>query len=292
MLISTASWNGAPPVTYRPSSDSITMASSTAQCTAFGERIIPSAASTETTASTRTPRTWWPTPRRWRPAPCGRSRPLPRPVGLAVARLGLIRRALTSGGHLVPGGLAQRALGGVLRDARLPRGHPGGTEPVVVTFGGAEPHRVRRRLHARLQRGEQLLLGPDQALPVVVGELVVVGHGQGPGGAGFHAQPAQDAAQVVDLVDDAVPLARRVALARRVIGALHVDGVGGAGPGAQLTADALLQPIRPAVQLVTAVEPRRGGLLLLRVLDGVHLLEHLPEGDAEALDGAQELRHR
>ena len=166
-----------------------------------------------------------------------------------------------------------------------------GAEPVVVLFVLAEPHRVRRRLHARLQRRDQLLLGPDQAFPAVVGQLVVVGHGQRPGRARLDAQPAQDAAQVVDLVDAAVPLAGRVPLLRRVVGALDVDRVRRAGPGAQLAADALLQPVRPPVELVPAVEPGRGRPLLLGVLDGVDLPEHLPEGDAEALDRVEELRH-
>ena len=79
---------------------------------------------------------------------------------------------------------------------------------VVVLLVVAQPHRVRRLLHARQQRGEQLLLGVDQVLPVVVGQLVLVGHGQRAGRAGLDAQAAADAAQVVDLVDRAVPLTR------------------------------------------------------------------------------------
>ncbi len=123
-----------------------------------------------------------------------------------------------------------------------------------------------------------------RAFPAVVGQLVLVGHGQRPGRARLDAQPAQDAAQVVDLVDAAVPLAGREPLLRRVVRALDVDRVRRAGPGAQLAADALLQPVRPPVELVAAVEPGRGRLLLLRVLDGVDLLEHGLEGDAEPLD--------
>ena len=56
---------------------------------------------------------------------------------------------------------------------RSRRGAPGRLH-VVVLLGLAEPHRVRRLLHARQQRGEQLLLGEDQVLPVVVGQLVEV----------------------------------------------------------------------------------------------------------------------
>ena len=74
--------------------------------------------------------------------------------------------------------------------------------------------------------------------------------------------------------------------------AFHVDGVGRAGPGAELAADALLQPVWPAVELMPSVEPGSGRLHLLRVLDGVDLPGHLAEGDAEPLHGFEELRHR
>ena len=52
-MICTAARNGAPAVAYRTASDSITTASSTAQCTAREAMIIPSAAATETTASSQ-----------------------------------------------------------------------------------------------------------------------------------------------------------------------------------------------------------------------------------------------
>src|SRR5205809_491092 len=87
-------------------------------------------------------------------------------VAVAVRVAGHRLLLLAGGGRLVPGGLAQRALGSVLRDARLPRADAAGAEQVIVAFGTAETHRVWRRLHARLERCQQLLLGPDQALPV------------------------------------------------------------------------------------------------------------------------------
>ena len=49
---------------------------------------------------------------------------------------------------------------------------------VVVLLVVAEPHRVRRRLHAGQQRRHQLLLGVDQLLAVVERELVLVRHRQ------------------------------------------------------------------------------------------------------------------
>src|SRR5581483_12192892 len=89
------------------------------------------------------------------------------------------------------------------------------------------------------------------------GELVLVGHGERAGGARLDAEPAEDAAGVVDLVDAAVALARGVALLVGVVGALDVDGVRRAGPRAQLAADALLQAVRMPVELVAAVEAGR-----------------------------------
>ena len=151
---------------------------------------------------------------------------------------------------------------------------------------------MRRLLHAGQQRGQQVGLLVDQVGAVVVGQLVLVGHRQRPGRARLDAQPAQDAAQVVDLVDAAVALAGAEALSVGPVGvgrALDVDRVGRAGPGAQLAADALLQPVGPAVELVPAVEARRGGHLLEGVLLGDDLLEHRPEGDPEAGDRVPEL---
>src|SRR5262249_16360906 len=72
-----------------------------------------------------------------------------------------------------------------------------------------------------------------------------------------------------------------------VVRALDEDGVRGTGPRAQLAADALLQTVRPPVQLVPPVETRRCGPLLLRIVDGHRLLEHVVEGDAESLDRVQ-----
>ena len=63
--------------------------------------------------------------------------------------------------------------------------------------------------------------------------------------------------------------------------------VGRAGPGAQLAADALLQPVRVPVEDVPAVEAGRGCAPHLRVLLGDHLLEHVREGDPEALHGVE-----
>src|SRR5215218_2549589 len=163
--------------------------------------------------------------------------------------------------------LGHRRLGAVAGDRRR-------------AVGGVD---VRRGLGPGGHGGEQVGLVVDQRLAGLLGQLVLVRHGQGPGRAGLDAQAAEDAAVVVDLVDGRVPLPDRVAGLRGVVGPLDVDGVGRAGVGAQLAADAPLQPVGVAVELVAAVEPGRGRLLLLRVLHGVALAEHAPEGDRQPL---------
>ena len=164
---------------------------------------------------------------------------------------------------------------------------------VVVALVVAEPHRVRRLLHAGQQRGEEVGLLVDQVGTVGVGQLVLVRHRQRARRAGLDAQPAEDAAQVVDLVDAAVALAGAeplVAVGAVAVGAaLDVDRVGRAGPGAQLAADALLQPVGPAVELVTAVEAGCGRQLLEGVLLRHDLLEHRAERDPEPGDRVPEL---
>src|SRR6478672_5756025 len=191
---------------------------------------------------------------------------------------------------------SELSCGGAQRGrTRTSWGGSSGRPPVVVTFVVAEPHRVRRLLHAGQQRGEQVGLLVDQVRPVVVGELVLVRHRQRARRAGLDAPPAQDAAQVVDLVDAAVALAGAEALAVAVgvggvaVGrALDVDRVGRAGPGAQLAPDALLQAVGPAVELVATVEAGGGRQLLEGVLLGDDLLEHRAEGDPEPGDRVPE----
>src|SRR6266511_59751 len=142
---------------------------------------------------------------------------------------------------------------------------------------------VGGRVGAGGDGGEQVGLVVDEPLPGGGGQLVLVGHGQGAGRAGLDAQPAEEAAVVVDLVDGGVALAHRPARLGGVVGPLDVDGVGRAGVGAQLAADAAFQAVRVAVEQVAAVEAGGGRLLLLRVLDGVPPAEHAAEGDRHPL---------
>ena len=142
------------------------------------------------------------------------------------------------------------------------------------------------------QRREQVLLLADHPGARRTGELVLVGHGQRARRARLDAQAAEDAAQVVDLVDAAVPLPRRELGVRGVVRTLDVDRVRGARPRAQLAADALLQPVGVPVELVAAVVPRLGRHLLERVLLGDRRPEHVRERDAEPADRGEQVPRR
>src|SRR3954467_960779 len=148
---------------------------------------------------------------------------------------------------------------------------------------------MRRRLHTRQQRREQLLLRVDQRLAADVRQLVLVAHREGTRWAGLDAEAAQNATQVVDLVHASVALAGRETLFLCVVRALDVDRVSRAGPGTELASNALLEAVRVPVENVPTVPAGRGRLLLFGVLLGVDLLEHRREGDAEALDGVEDI---
>src|SRR4029453_7548514 len=69
---------------------------------------------------------------------------------------------------------------------------------------------------------------------------------------------------------------------------LDVDRIRRAGPGTQLAADALLQRVRPAVELMPTVEPGRGDPWPVGIVDGECLAEHRLEGDSEARHRVEE----
>src|ERR1019366_183798 len=139
----------------------------------------------------------------------------------------------------------------------------------------------QRRTLERL--GQQHLLGEDQVRAVVVGELVVVAHGDGVERAGDLAVATEDAAGEVDLVHGRVALARGDAVLGSVLGGDHADAVGRAGGRAQRAADALLEAtVLEAVQLVTPAEAGVDGGLLLRVLDCDGSLREAPKGRQQA----------
>src|SRR5207342_2260244 len=164
------------------------------------------------------------------------------------------------------------------------RGQPKEIRLLVIT----QPALVGWLLHTRQQRSKQIRFLIDQLLAGVVGELEFVGHRQRPGRTGLDAQSAQDAAQVVDLVDAAVTLAWRIPRLLGVLRSLDVDRVGRAGPGAQLAPDTFLQSIWPAIQLVPPVKARCGDSGTVRIVDRERLAKHRLEGHAEASDGIKE----
>src|SRR5258708_4772120 len=265
-MICTNARNGAPCMAYMPARISMTTASRTAQCTASLVMTMPSAAATATMAITH------------QAATSVLLAALPAStIEWAIMRLRLRRYHQR---RCRPRRGCGRACSAGQWAERRRMWDRGGSSPARrrrAASGAAAPPYPGAAARAGFPWSTR---GP------------LFGHRQRRGGAGFDTQAAQDAPQVVDLIDRAVPLARRVPLGLGIAAALDVDGVGWAGPGTELAADALFQAIGAAVELVPAMEPRRGRLLLLRVLDGVHLAELLPEGDPEPLDRVQEIKHR
>ena len=133
------------------------------------------------------------------------------------------------------------------------RAHP--RAGVVVL--AAEPQLPRQSLRPAVVADEQLVLGVDRVGAVRERELEQLRLGDRLGRARLDAQVAVDAAEVVDLVDEAVPLTRRDRIVDRVVGAADVDATRRAHARAQLAADALLHAVLVAVEDVTAVLPRR-----------------------------------
>src|SRR5579885_2976011 len=131
---------------------------------------------------------------------------------------------------------------------------------------------------------EEVLLGGDQALAAVVGEVQARPQGDRLGGARLGAVAAVDAAHQVDLVADGIALAGRHGVLRVVLGGADGDAAHRAGAGAELAADALLHAVVVAVQDVAAAVAGRGRLLLLRPLQGDRLAEHVLQGERHALD--------
>src|SRR5674476_462847 len=180
-----------------------------------------------------------------------------------------------------------RGSGGLLSRRRLCSGRSDDRQlrpTVVIAFIIAEHHRVRRLHHAREERSEQIGLFVDQRFASGVGELILVGHRERTGRARLDTQSAKYAAQIVDLINAAISFARAEAFVVGVLGTFDVDRIRGARPGAQFAADALLQAVRPPVELVTTMEAWCGRLLFERVLLGDGLAKHRAERDTESGD--------
>src|SRR5919109_637047 len=152
-----------------------------------------------------------------------------------------------------------------------------------------------RQLHAGLpvthdrRVDDELVLGVDELLARRARDLVLGGHEEGLRGARLDAQAAEDAPQIVDLIDLRVALARREANSGGVLCSHHVDGVGRAGSGAQLAADALLQAVGMTVEDVTTLEARKRLSAHLRVPHGLLATEDVSYDDPHA---GHDLRQR
>src|SRR5262249_26323480 len=150
-------------------------------------------------------------------------------------------------------------------------GHPAGV-PVVVD--------------------EQLVLRVDAVVAVREGELEQLRLGDRFCGTRLDAHIAVDAAEIVDLVDEPVPLAGRDGRVGGIVGAPHVDAPGRTDTRAELAADALLHAVLVAVEDVAAVEPLGLRSLLLREELRDPRTEDLPEGDGETAEQVEDTHQR
>src|SRR2546428_11030082 len=155
-----------------------------------------------------------------------------------------------------------------------------------IFLGGRRRRRPRGVAQTGRERLEQVLLDGDELIGVIVGQVVAGAHSDGIVGAGFLAHATVDTAQQIDLVPLGISLAGRDAVLRGVLRRLDHDAAHRAGHGAQLTAHALLEAVRVAVQDVAAPVARRDRLLLLRVLDGDRT-DYVLEGRHQALADVQ-----
>src|SRR4051812_31116236 len=124
----------------------------------------------------------------------------------------------------------------------------------------------QRRALDRL--GQQHLLGEDQVRAGVIGELVVVAHGDGVKRARHLAVAAEDATREIDFIHGRVALTGRDTVLGSVLGRHHTDAVSRACGGTQGTAHALLKArVLETVELVAPPEARVDRRLLLWILD-------------------------
>src|SRR5690606_24165667 len=162
-----------------------------------------------------------------------------RPAGGPASRVGL--RLWRLGGTLAVTELVappdETAVGRVTRRRR--GAHP----PRRVLVLAVAPVLPRQTLGPSLIVDQQLLLRVDRVLSIREAELEQLGLGDRLGGARFDAEVAVDAPQVVDLVDEAEPFPGRGGVVGIVVGAAHVDALGGADTRTQLAPDALLHSV-------------------------------------------------
>src|SRR5713226_8071990 len=122
----------------------------------------------------------------------------------------------------------------------------------IAKLSGFLRLRIKPRLHIRRERLEQLLLGVDELLPTRVRQLVLRTQHDRLHWTRILAVAAEDAPQHVDLVGLRVALARRDPLLVGVLGGDYQNAAHRTGGGAQLAADAPLEPVVIAPQIVAA----------------------------------------
>src|SRR5918999_2682759 len=105
---------------------------------------------------------------------------------------------------------------------------------------------------------DQPVLLIDEFLSRRARDLVLGSHQQRFRRASLHAEPTENATQVIDLVDLRVSLAWREPLLGRVLRTYDVDGVGGACPGAKLAPNAFFEAVGVTIEDVAPLEPRPG----------------------------------
>src|SRR5438477_262625 len=141
---------------------------------------------------------------------------------------------------------------------------------------------MQPRFDVGRQRLEQLLLGVDELFPARVGKLVLRPEHDRLHRARVLAVAAEDAAQHVDLIRLGVALARRDSVLVGVLGRDHEDAAHRAGSGAQLAADAALEPVVVAAEIVTAPIALGARGLVLRIHRGDGGPKRLGESRFEA----------
>src|SRR5262249_5080482 len=128
----------------------------------------------------------------------------------------------------------------------------------------------------------------------VNGPLEIVAVVDGVGRTGVHAEAAENAPAVIDLVDFGVAmiLPDSLGVGARVFGAFDVDGVRRTGRRAEETRDAFLFAVFVDVQEMLAAKPAVNLHRLVRVLDRLFSSGDVAEGDAHSLrGGARHLDH-
>src|SRR5205823_2733258 len=136
------------------------------------------------------------------------------------------------------------------RDAGNPEDHALNRGHIPSLCWSAVPGRLRlgRKALEVARRLEEHVLGIDQRGSRVIRKVEDGLERDGAGRARFLAEPAEDTAQHVDLVDAGVSLPGRHPSVRRILGRLDVDAVGGTGARAEITADASLESVLVAMK--------------------------------------------